>query len=55
VPGAFAPWARQVKQALQAGVQAHDPQSTAFLQLFVTLPHFPAHVCATDSARHFFR
>ena len=35
-----------VKQSSHAGWQAHDPQSTAWPQLFVTLPHLPAQVVA---------
>jgi hypothetical protein len=53
VPGTpGVPW--QVKHSLHGGVQSQDPQSTGFLQLLMTDPHFPAQVWATDSGRHFF-
>jgi hypothetical protein len=51
VPGAPAvPW--QVKHAPHAGLQSHDPQSTVFLQLLRTEPHFPAQVTATGCGLH---
>lgn len=54
VAGVFGPASWQVKQVSHGGSQAHEPQSTVFLQLFLTLPHFPAHVLAVELALHVF-
>jgi hypothetical protein len=52
VPGVLGPdW--QMKHSSQADSQLQEPQSTVFLQLFVTEPHVPEQVLALDSAWHF--
>ena len=38
----------QVSQAPQGGLQPHETQLTACLQLLITVPHFPAQVWAVD-------
>jgi hypothetical protein len=46
-----APW--QAKHSSHGGVQLHEPQSTACMQLLVTLPHLPAQVVVMASGVHF--
>jgi hypothetical protein len=52
VPGVVGPPAWQVKHSPQVDVQAHEPQSTASLQRFLTRPHLPPQVFAFDSGWH---
>ena len=42
----------QIWQTGHGGSQAHEPQSTNFLQLFLIVPHLPAQVLALGLGLH---